>query len=921
MAFAAGTRLGVYEITGLIGVGGMGEVYRATDTKLGREVAIKTLPSELANDADRLARFEREAKLLASLNHAHIAAIYGLHEHAGTQFLAMELVEGETLERKLKGAPLPVEDALRLALQIAEALEAAHEKGVVHRDLKPANLMITREGQVKVLDFGLAKAFSVDPSATLVANSPALSLAMTQQGFILGTAGYMSPEQASGQATDQRADIWAYGVVLYETLTGHPLFAGESVPHILADVLRSEPDWSRLPKNLHPRLKLLLERCLTKKPRNRLHSIADARVEIEAVLSAPEGVTPVMAVAATGAQSAHVLRLAGAVAVGAIVAGVAVSFVRPIRAPEPGPVVRFSVRLPPEQSFMNPLGSMVAVSPDGTRIAYVASNQIFLRNVGEREARPVQGTAETGAEARTPTFSPDGQWLAYLHAEGPAGPFVLKRVPIGGGTPASIHEADTGPDFQRGLTWPTPDTMVFTNAEGVVRIPANGGTAEVLVPRREGERFDSPQILPGGETVLFTRVPRAPGVSGGLEAAQVVVQSIGRDDRTVVWPGGSAARYLPSGHLVFAQGTALFAIPFDPVARTVRGGPVPMVEGLRRSDNGVTDTANFAVSATGALVMIPADPDAGVQARIETTLTWVDREGREEPLPVRPDDYTLARISPDGTKVALVIGAGRDRPTLPALWLFDEQTGNLSLLTADPRGDDGPVWSSDGSRIFFRSLRSEPSGVYAIEVETGETTLVAASPNFPNARPATISPDDRTLGLFYGSSTQNRNIATLSLADGEFTSLLATEAQESEPAIAPNGAWLAYSGAAGDPTSEINIRPFPAVARTRIPVGAGDSPVFSRDGSELFFFDGRGLSVAPVTYEPTLRVGTPRRLIESAAYMWSLIGRTWDADPSGERFLLIRVPVAAEAGAEASRGQIDVVLNWFEELESRVPTQ
>ena len=916
MSFAAGTRFGVYEITGLIGVGGMGEVYRASDTKLGREVAIKTLPSELASDRDRLARFEREAKLLATLNHPHIAAVYGLDDNDGTKFLAMELVEGETLERKLKSAPLPVEDALRLALQIAEALEAAHENGVVHRDLKPANVMITRDGRVKVLDFGLAKAFSGHPNATMVANSPALSLAMTQQGFVLGTAGYMSPEQASGQATDQRADIWAFGVVLYEMLTGKPLFSGESVPHILADVLRSEPDWNRLPKNLHPRLQLLLERCLTKKPRNRLHSIADARVEIDAVLSGPQGATPVSATAA-GTNSANARRLAGAVVVTAVLAGMAGWFLRPASAPEPKPVARFSVQLPDEQSFSNQVASLIAVSPDGTRIAYAANNQIFLRNVDEREARPVPGTNETGAG--TPVFSPDGQWLAYTSIGGPAGPFSVKRVPISGGAPVPVHEARSARDFPDGLSWPKPDTIVFANSEGVVRIPANGGATEVIVARGEDERFDSPQILPDGKTVLFTRRLGSPGTLrvGGLETAQVVVQSIGRDDRTVVWEGGSAARYLPSGHLVYAQGTALFAIPFDPARRTVRGGPVPMAEGLRRSRNGATDTANFAVSDTGTLVMIPADPNAGAQARIETTLTWVDRGGREEPFPVRPDDYTYVRISPDGTKVALVIGAARNRPTRPAIWIFDQRTGTLSLLTADPEGDDGPVWSSDGSRIFFRSQRGETDGVYAIDVQTGETTVLAASADFPFPRPSTVSPDDQTLGLSFAFNLVNRNLATLSLAGGEFVSLLATEAQESDPAISPSGTWLAYSGAVGDATSEINIRPFPAVSRTRIPVSAGDSPVFSRDGSELFFFDGRGLSAVPVTYEPTLRVGTPQRLFDSRDYMWSLVGRIWDADPSGQRFLMIRQP--AEAATQAQSGQIDVVLNWFEELERRVP--
>ncbi len=291
MALEPGTRFGNYEIGEAIGAGGMGEVYRATDTTLERDVAIKTLPRELAQEPDRLARFEREAKLLATLNHAHIGAIYGLDAHDGKQFIVMELVEGITLEEKLKAGALAVDDALRIALQIAEALEAAHAKGVVHRDLKPANVMITGDGVVKVLDFGLAKAFSGNPNEASPAHSPALSMAMTQQGLILGTAGYMSPEQASGQATDQRADIWAFGVVLYEMLTGLPLFSGESVPHVLADVLRTEPDWSRLPKNLHPRLQFMLERCLEKKVRDRYHSIADIRVDIEKILSDPHGAT------------------------------------------------------------------------------------------------------------------------------------------------------------------------------------------------------------------------------------------------------------------------------------------------------------------------------------------------------------------------------------------------------------------------------------------------------------------------------------------------------------------------------------------------------------------------------------------------------------------------------------------------------
>jgi serine/threonine-protein kinase len=925
MAFAAGTRLGVYEINGSLGAGGMGEVYRARDTKLGREVAIKTLPSALANDRDRLARFEREAKLLAALNHAHIAAVYGLDAHEGTHYLAMELVEGETLEKKLKGGALPVEDALRLALQIAEALEAAHSKGVVHRDLKPANIMLTRDGQAKVLDFGLAKAFSGVAGEASPAHSPALSLAMTQAGLVLGTAGYMSPEQASGQGTDQRGDVWAFGVVLYEMLTGLPVFKGESVPHVLADVLKTEPDWSRLPRNLHPRIRQLLERCLTKRPRSRLHSIADARIEIEAVLSDPRGVTPAAAHDATARKSSSLPSLAATAVVAAALAGAAGWLLRPVPVTEPKTVVRFSVPLPAALAFPADSVPIIAVSPDGRRIAYSAGGQILIRNIGESEARPVQGTLESGPGALTPVFSPDGQWLAYVHVYSSLGPYSVKRVPISGGAPLPIHEATDPPNFPHGLSWPTADTIVFANADGIVRVPANGGATERLIARRQDERLFSPQVLPDGAGVLFTRAPGNPGTTlGGIEDAQVVVQSIGGDDRTVALERGSAARYLPSGHLVYAQGTALFAIPFDPTARTVRGGPVPMVEGLRRSGNGFSDTAYFAVSEAGTLVTVPANTNTDSGARIQRTLTWVDRDGREDPLPARPDNYSMARLSPDGTKVALVLGMALTSGNPLAIWIYDLRTENLSLLTADPAGDDGPVWSTDSSRIFFRSPRDSGAvSVFAIDVETGETDLLAPpSPDFPFVMPWTISPDDRTLGLV-NLVAGDLDVATLSLADGgALTELLHEEGlAENEPSFSPNGAWIAYHEGSADGTAEISIRPFPGVSRTRIPVGRGSSPVFARDGSELFFFDGEGFSAAPVTYDPMLRVGATTRLFETAGYFLSAPGRAWDVDPSGERFLMIREAVTDAPDGEQPTARVDVVINWLEELESRVPVE
>jgi dipeptidyl aminopeptidase/acylaminoacyl peptidase len=407
--------------------------------------------------------------------------------------------------------------------------------------------------------------------------------------------------------------------------------------------------------------------------------------------------------------------------------------------------------------------------------------------------------------------------------------------------------------------------------------------------------------------------------TGGLEGAQVVVQSIGGNDRRVVRDGASAARYLPTGHLVYAEGTALFALPFDPDAGVGRGGPVSILEGLRRSSNGLTDTANYAVSDTGTLITIPGDPDAGGQTGSRVALTWVDREGREEPLPVRAGDYTMARISPDGTKVALVVGAHLGRAQAPAIWIYDVRSESLRLLTADPEGDDGPVWSSDSRRIFFRSLRGDLEGVYAIDVDTSETTLIATSAELPF--PYAITPDDRTLMVATAVGPDDNNIAALSIADGEFTPLLSDPStSENQASISPNGVWLAYTEGAApvDIDAEINIRPFPDVARTQFPIGRGQAPVFSRDGSELFFLDEVGLSAMPITYDPTLRVGPPNRLFEFDRYM-RFAGRPWDVDPSGQRFLTMRMRDIGEGGQPWNR--IDVVLNWFEELKRRVPVE
>jgi Tol biopolymer transport system component/tRNA A-37 threonylcarbamoyl transferase component Bud32 len=928
MALESGTQLGVYRIVGPIGAGGMGEVYRATDTKLGRDVAIKTLRAALADDTDRLARFEREAKLLAALNHPHIAAVHNLDEHDGIVYLAMELVEGESLEAKLKSGALPVDDALLVALQIAEALEAAHGKGVVHRDLKPANVMLTPEGQVKVLDFGLAKAFAGNSTEASPMHSPALSVAMTQQGLVLGTAGYMSPEQASGQGTDQRGDVWAFGVVLFEMLTGLPLFKGESVPHVLADVLKTEPDWSRLPQNLHPRLRLLLERCLTKKPHSRLHSIADARIEIEAALADPSGPLPAITAASGEEKATNARRLAAAIAVTAVVAVGATWMLRPVPVvpEEDDPVLRFSIPVPSEHVFTNEENWMIAVSADGRRVAYIANRQIYLRNLNEAEARPVPGTLSTDSSvgATNPEFSPDGNWLAYVDIVSPAGPYLVKRVPVTGGASVLLHEGESG-GFPFGLHWPVPDAIMFANSDGIVRMPAAGGALELLVAAGENERIYSPKLLPGGEAVLFTSATADPDQLTDYDGAQVVVQSIGGDDRTVIWEGGSAAQYLPSGHLLYAQGNALFALPFDLATRSVSGGPVAMLDGLRRSPALVSDAANYAVSDTGTLVQIPGNPNLVTDAgRVRTTLAWLDRDGNEEPLPVRADDYTMARVSPDGAKVALVVSAfGRD--LAPSIWIFDLATSNLALLTTEPAVHDGPLWSGDGTRLYFRSPGETSFDINVIELASGEVSLVAeGGDGFPFPMPYALVPGEETLAIINARSGMEVDIATLSVAEGVFTRLLGGDGIQSEPSLSADGTWIAYHDTASrapGPGGEINIRPYPAVARTRIPVGPGMAPVFSRDGTELFFVDGESIASVAVSYEPSLAIGPPRTIVSSSAYMWFRSGRTWDPDPSGERFIVIRDPATPNgAGDEAAEfSRIDVVVNWLDELNQRVP--
>jgi Tol biopolymer transport system component len=901
VALAAGTRLGAYEITGPLGAGGMGEVYRATDTKLGREVAIKTLPAALAADKDRLARFEREAKLLAALNHAHIGAIYGLDEHEGTLYIAMELVEGETLEKKLQRGAVPVDEALRLGLQIAEALEAAHGKGVVHRDLKPANVMVTRDGVVKVLDFGLAKAFSGDPSEATAAHSPALSLAMTQQGLILGTAGYMSPEQASGQATDQRADIWAFGVVLYEMLTGLPLFSGESVPHILADVLRAEPDWTRLPKHLHPRIRAMLERCLAKRPRNRYAGIGDARVDIEAALADPRGLTaelPATADSPPRARSVRVAAAVGFVALGAVLAGAGAWLLRP--QPEPVPakqVTRFAYVLPEGQRLGSVGWSRLAISPSGLQLVYGTQQGFYLRNLGELDAHPIPGT---NAQARLPFFSPDGQWIGYW--EGP--PLTIRRIGTQGGASVPVAAAVQGL-IPGGQSWGRDGTILFADQKGISRVPAMGGAPELIVEAGAGEGLYGPALLPDGDSLLFS-------IARDLnwDASQIVLQSLATGERKTLVEGGRDARYVPTGHIVYALRDGLFGMAFDLATRSVSGGAVPLVQGVEPA--AFNAGANYAIAENGTLAYI-----AGGAANQARTIVSVDREGKEEPVGVPARAYAYVQLSPDGTRLAL---DARDEEN--DIWIFDLERKTLQRLTFDRGQNRGGLWSPDGKRVLFTRATEGTEEIYWQAADGSGAPEPLTADSHQAVFPSDITPDGASL-IFNGNDVP-RDIWMVPIGkpDAERRTLIGTDASEDNAQVSPDGRWMAYqSSESGRP--EIYVRPFPDVdgGRWQISTDGGTRPHWRRDGRELFYLhqdsgaSATALMAVGIDAESGFRPGQPK-LLFAGEYASPNAGRlSYDVSLDGQRFLMIKNVGGAE------RREIVVVENWTEELKRLVPAK
>ena len=883
MTLSTGTKLSHYEITSQIGKGGMGEVYQATDTKLGRSVAIKVLPEEFARDAERVARFQREAKLLASLNHPNIAAIHGLEEADNIHFLVLELVEGQDLAERIKSGSVDVEEALKLGLQIAEALEAAHERGVIHRDLKPANIKVTPDNKVKVLDFGLAKAYAGEQDQATLSNSPTLSDMATQQGLILGTAAYMSPEQARGKPVDKRTDVWAFGCVLYEMLTGQAAFQGEDVTEILAAVVKSGVNMDLLPANLHPRISEVLGRCLQKDQKKRYGGIGDAQYEIERVLGDPSGmfVQPVAAVKAKKKVRLGIPWVAAIAVLCLIIAGLTVWYIKPL---EPRRVMEFDYHLPEDQEFIwRTVGvADLAVSPEGSHFVYLTPEGLYLRFLDQLDVRLIPGTNEYSI---MPFFSPDGNWLGYTdNKEG-----KLKKVAINGGTPMPICDA------QSALypSWNKDNSIIYgTVDQGIMQVSADGGVPETLIEAEDGLLL-APQIMPDGKSILYFRRQNT--------VYTILIHSLESGETKELFKG-VAPRYLPTGHLVYVLDNILYAVPFDPEEGEMTGDKVPIVDGVQL----------YSISNEGTLVFIPGK--SGVRM-LNKTLVWVDREGNEVPLTVTPDRYNSPSISPDGTRVAVYIDLGGNDD----IYILDlaRKNKNLKQLSFDESSDVSPIWTPDSEQIIFASNREGTYSIYRKAADGTGTAELLASKSDENIRPDSISRDGKTLFIEHIGGGNGYNVGMLAMeGDDQTIKMLLNEVYDEEyPKISPDGRWLAYqSDKYNQP--DIFVCPFPDGVKGgmhRISTDGGQHPFWSSDGRELFYRGPEGvISVPVIEAGSTFDWDTPKLLFPSQYEFWGI-------HPDNKRFLMLK-PFIMEEGASTGEGprKINIFINFDEKLKKRV---
>ncbi len=894
----------------------MGEVYAATDLNLARAVAIKVLPDAVAADADRLVRFEREARTLASLNHPNIAAIYGLERSGATTALVMELVDGPTLSDRILEGPIPIEETLAIAKQIAEALEAAHENGIVHRDLKPANVKVRSDGRVKVLDFGLAKVVEpASPTSGISRTATITTPAMTQAGVILGTAAYMSPEQARGKPVDKRADIWAFGCVLFEMLTARRVFHNDEVSDTLAMVLTKDPDWSLLPTETPESIRRLLRRSLVKDRAARLPDIGSARLEIDDARSDQRSIPRN---ASSSPESTDVrtpkwfVLVAGAIAVAGLATLATWLATRP--RPIEQPITRALLGVAPADRLMTghvsdamgigrPSRTAMAFTPNGRTLVFSAERdgrvQLFTRRLDQIEASLIPGT-----DGATNLFlSPGGDAVGF-YADG-----ALKRISLNGGTPVEIAKVD----LVFGASWGRDDRIVFaTQTGGLWRVPASGGKPEPITELQPDEYSHRlPHLLPDGQTVLFTSTRAAFPLWG--DDTRIVAKSLVSGEQKVIVEGGADGRYVSTGHLIYMRRGTLMAAPFDASRVLVTGAHIGLFDNVMQSaaiqpvqiDSGA---GQFAVSDSGSLVYITG----GISPQDRWSIGWFDRGTASfTPLNLPPGSYLAPRLSPDGKRVAYNTTSGDWD-----LWIYDVSRG---LATRLPMADDQSVavWTPDSSRVVFTSRLSR-GGTLQVRNADGSGAPETLAVSFPSELGSALSPfanawtTDGSLVIWYG-----RDLWLSTQAEAEKPRPLVTSALTAE--FSPDGQWIVYTSGRGIFQNQIYAQPYPAMGRReQVTGGSTFAPVWR--GNELFFIDNAPdhpavVRVMAVTIKttPTFEIGPPRLLFEGPFRIDGPF-RGYDVSADGQRFLMVR---AVERPPERVT-QMVFVQNWFAELRARV---
>ena len=910
----AGHTLLHYRIREKIGEGGMGQVYRAEDTKLLRQVAIKVLPDEFAQDAERLARLEREAKLLASLNHPNIAAIHGLEQAEGKPFLVLELVEGQTLAERLKKGRIPLDETLDICRQIAEGLEVAHEKGIIHRDLKPANVKVTPEGKVKILDFGLAKAFYDQAAQLDPSRSPTITEQMTSPGVILGTAAYMSPEQARGKPMDKRADIWAFGCILFECLAGKGAFRGDTVTETLAAVIKDQPNWSSLPADTPERVREVIRTCLYKDPARRLHDIADASIGIQELAAQPSKLVGLP-------RRLSLWWIAGLLAVGAIAATfVTIAFMKRSQIGSSPPVTRSIIRIESGQwlagmgrqsEFWRPSRSAMAISSDGRFIVYSAIEgnpnpqaipRLYIRRTDQMEAKPIART-EGGIN---PFLSPDDRWVGFWDVAGGK----LMKVPAEGGVPATLCEVPTIRDCGPfGASWGLENNIVYSpgHVVGLFNVSADGGKPEVLTtPNKTKEEVSHrlPSYLPDGKGLLFT-IMRQPWDS----RPSVALLDLKTRKWRVLMEDAADARYIPSGHLVFLRRGTLLAVPFDLNRLDVTGQPVPVIANAMQaiiSKNSYYNTCagQFDVSNSGLLIYVTG----GVVPNMENSLVWVDQRGTAQPIAPFKADFGLPRLSPDGQRIAYTMGSEE------RLNVYDLARGTASQLTGE--GNCGFLtWTPDGKRLVFGWNKAGQPNLY-LQTADGSSPMERITAAEYVQWPGSFTPDGATLALLEEHPDTDADIYVLRLSDRHPTPFLNSRFSEKYPEFSPDGRWLSYSSNESG-REEIYVRSFAnSGGKWKLSLDGGTEPLWARSGKQLFYRWQDQVWAVDVRTDTGFTPSKPRLLFEQPGYRMSSPLGCWDISVDGQRFLMVKL----EERKPQPVAEMILVQNWFEELRRLCPT-